>query len=207
MLKLLIGPVLVGGGYCIGSYYGADAEQLVHKDPSHTYGAVDQVLGNIEPSGTTFFEGGTRVPYAIKVNRTPGEKLAITLLFADKKGVAADVTFVPENDGHDTLIRAQIHADRTVLRAVLAGTKNARLAYAPDWMLNLAFKPLLKQLASQIEQGEIARVVPVDPGEAEARWEANLSEKERGELAQSRQYQATQPAIDLGATGNSLDRK
>ena len=49
---------------------------------------------------------------------------------------------------------ARIHSDHTVLRTALAGTNKARLAYAPDWMLNLAMRPLLQQLATQIEQAK-----------------------------------------------------
>jgi hypothetical protein len=208
MLKLLVGPVLVLAGYAAGTYYGADAEQLVHKDPNLTYASIDQALGNIRPSGTTSFEGGTPVPYEIKVDRTGGEKLQIGLFFAGKEGANADVRFIPQNGGHDTLVRAQIHGDRSVLRGVLAGTDKERLAYAPDWMLNLSFKPLLQQVASQIEHGEVAQLKEVSPAEAQARWEANLSEEERGGLAQWRQYQATQPAVDPDAAAqNYTDRK
>lgn len=208
MLKLLVGPVLVGAGYAAGSYYGSDAEQLVHEDPSFTYAVIDQALGNIRPSGNTFFEGGTPVPYEIKVDHTPGEKVQVRLFFAGKQGAEADVSFIPENGGRDTMMRAQVHADRGVLRQVLAGTDKARLAYAPDWMLNLTFKPLLQQVASQIEHGEIARLQGLSPGEAQAQWEANLSDEERGKLAEWRQYQATQPAIDPDAAAqNYMDSK
>lgn len=205
---MLVGPVLVGAGYAAGSYYGSVAEQLVHKDPSFTYAAVDEAVANIRPSGTTFFEGGTPVPYAVRVDRTPGEKLHISLLFAGQQGAEADVSFIPENGGRDTMMRTQIHADRSVLRFALAGTDKARLAYAPDWMLNLTFKPLLQQVASQIEHGESAQLNDISPGEAQAQWEANLSDQERGQLAQWRQYQATQPAVDPEAAAqNYMDRK
>jgi hypothetical protein len=63
MFKFLIGPVLMGAGYLAGSFYGSDAEQAVHKSPSVTYAAVEQALGNVRQSGTTFFDGGTPVPY------------------------------------------------------------------------------------------------------------------------------------------------
>lgn len=208
MLKLLVGPALVGAGYAAGSYYGADAEQVVHKDPSQTYAAVEQALGNLRPSGITSFEGGTPVHYEIKVDHAAGEKLGLILLFAGKQGVEAEMSFVSQNGGHDTLIRAQIHADRSVLRTVLANTDKARLAYAPDWMLNLSFKPVLQQLAGQIERGEIARLDGVSSSEAEAQWEANLSEDERSDIAKWRQYEATQPAVDPDAAAqNYLDRQ
>ena len=156
MLKFLIGPVLMGTGYLAGSYYGSDAEQLVHKSPEVTYAGVEQALDNVRPSGTTFFDGGTPIPYEMKVDHTPDQRLVVTLLFNGQQGAEADITFTPRNDGKDTLIATRIHADRSVLRTALAGTDKARLAYAPDWMLNLTMKPVLKQVAEQIEQGEAA---------------------------------------------------
>ncbi|HEV2595860.1 MAG TPA: hypothetical protein VGU01_11725 [Sphingomicrobium sp.] len=208
MLKLLVGPLLVGTGYAAGSYYGSDAEQVVHKDPSFTYAAVNQAVGNIRPTGETSFDGGTPFPYEIRVDRTPGEKLQIHLIFAGKQGAEADISFMPVEGGHDTLMRTQIHAERSVLRSVLAGTERARLAYAPDWMLNLSFRPLLQQIVRQIEQGEIAQFEDVSPGEAQAQWEANLGDQERAQLAEWRQYQATQPAVDPEAAAQkSMDRK
>jgi hypothetical protein len=209
MLKFLIGPVLAGTGYVVGSYYGSDAEQLVHKSQDKTYEAIDNALSNMRQSGMTSFDGGAPVPYEIKVERTPDEKLAVMVFFSGKQAGETDFTFVPQNGGHDTLIKTQIHADRTVLRPALAGTDKARLAYAPDWMLNLAFKPLLKQLAGQIERGEIARFEEVSEGEAESQWEASFNEEERNQMAEYRQYEATAPSLDpdaaaqnAGATGN-----
>src|SRR3954466_3906188 len=153
MLKFLIGPVLVVAGYGAGSYYGADAEQLVHKSPGVTYAAVEQALANVRQNGTTFFDSGTPMPYELKVDRTFDQHLIVNLLFDGHQGAQADLTFTPEADGKDTLITTRIHGDRGVLRTALAGTSKARLAYAPDWMLNLTAKPVLQQLATQIEQG------------------------------------------------------
>lgn len=203
MLKFLIGPVLAGAGYAAGSYYGADAEQLVHKSPSDTYEAIDEALGSMRSSGTTFFQGGTPLPYEIKVDRTPGEKLVIHLFFAGKQGAEADIELRPQDRGNSTLIATRIHSDRSVLRTALAGTDKARLAYAPEWMLNLTFKPLLKQIAAQIEQGQSARFEVISEGEAEAQWEANLSDEQRNQMAEWRQYEATQPAVDPNAAAQN----
>ena len=52
------------------------------------------------------------------------------------------------------MITAKLHGDHGVLREALAGTSKAQLAYAPDWMLNLPARPVLRQLAQQIETGE-----------------------------------------------------
>jgi hypothetical protein len=202
MLKFLIGPTLMGAGYAAGSYYGSDAEQLVHKSPSVTYAALEQALANMRTSGTTSFEGGTPVPYEIKVDRTLDQKLAITLLFAGKQGAEADIELSPRDGGKSTLVTTRIHGNRAVLRPVLAGTDKARLGYAPDWMLNLTFKPLLKQLAAQIEQGQRADVAEMTAADAQAQWESNLSDEQRNQVAGWRQYDATRPSTDPTAASN-----
>ena len=207
MYKFLIGPALVGVGYATGSYYGADAEQLVHKSPGVTYAGVEQALANTRQSGTTFFDGGTPMPYEIKVDRTTDQRLVINLLFAGRQGAQADITFTPRNDGKDTLITTRIHGDRSVLGTALAGTSRARLAYAPDWMLNLTAKPLLQQLAQQIEQGEVASLDGSAGGQEEAQWESNLTADQREQVSEWQQYQATRPAVDpnAAASGNTTN--
>jgi hypothetical protein len=188
----------MAAGYAAGSVYGADSEQLVHKSPSATYAAVEDVLGNIRPSGTTSFEGGTPMPYRITVDHLADQHLLISLSFNGQNGVQAELDFVPQNEGKETLIVSKIHSDRAVLRSALAGTSKARLAYAPDWMLNLTVRPLLQKLAAQIEEGGSARGLMQGwmPGEGQAEWEANLSAEQREELSQAQQYEATQPALD-----------
>lgn len=199
MLKYLLGPVLMGTGYLAGSIYGRDAEQLVHKSPSDTYDAVEATLDNMKPSGTTFFEGGTPLPYEIKVDRALDQSLQLHLLFGGQEGAEAEFDFAPRNDGKYTLVTLHIHGDHSVLRTALAGTDKARLAYAPDWMLNLAAKPVLKQLAAQIEQGEASPFAAMTEGEAEAQWENNLTDEQKNDVAEWRQYDATRPAVDPNA--------
>lgn len=199
MLKFLIGPALVGTGYAAGSYYGADAEQLVHKSPGVTYAAVEQALANTRQSGTTFFDGGTPMPYEIRVDRTLDQRLVIDLVFNGQRGAQADLTFTPQNDGQDTLVSTRIHADRSVLRTALSGTSKARLAYAPDWMLNLTAKPLLQQLAQQIEQGQPASLDGNAGAEEQAQWESNLTAAQREQVSEWQQDQATRPSVDPNA--------
>ena len=202
MLKFLIGPALVGVGYAAGSYYGADSEQVVHKNLSVTYAGVEDALPGVRDSGTTAFEGGTPMPYALTIDHELDRRLSLHLSFAGKPGADAELIFTPQNGGADTLVTAKVHGERDVLRTALAGTSRAKLAYAPDWMLNLAMRPLLQQLATQIESGQSARSALAEwsPGDAEARWEAQLTPEERGQVAQWQQYQATRPALDLGGS-------
>ena len=197
MLKFLIGPVLAGAGYVAGSIYGSSAEQIVHKSPAETYEGVSSAIGHVRQSGTTFFDGGKPMPYEIKIERTDGERLAVTLFFDGKQGAKAVLEFTPLNGGNDTLIITKIEGENAVLREALAGTDKARLAYAPDWMLNLSAKPLLHQLAEQIEQGaEPTALAPMSAGRAQAQWEAKLTDKERADLTAWRQYDATRPEVD-----------
>jgi len=198
-LKFLIGPALVASGYLAGSVYGRDAEQVVHKSPKVTYAAIEQAIGNIRPSGTTFFDGGTPVQYDLKIDRSFDEHLLVTLLFDGKAGAEADVTFTPKNDGKDTLISARIHAEKAVLRTTLAGTNKARLAYAPDWILNLSMKPLLQQLATQIDQGQMVSLDGLSSPDPRAQWESNLNSEQREQVSESQQYEATRPTTDPAA--------
>jgi hypothetical protein len=198
MLKFLLGPILLGAGYLVGSIYGHDAEQLVHKSPAESYAAVEQAIDNVPQTGTTFFDGGTPTPYELKLDRTPDQQLLLTLSFAGQEGATAKLDFTPENGGKDTLIIAHIHGDRSVLQSALAGTGKAKLAYAPDWMLNLSAKPVLQQLAGQIEQGQAASFGDMGP-DPEEQWESNLSSEQREEVSGWQQYQATQPAVDPDA--------
>jgi hypothetical protein len=197
MWKWFIGPALVGTGCLAGSVYGRDAEQLAHKSPDETYAAVEQALGDMPESGTTSFDGGTSMPYQIHVDRTPERQLLVALSFAGRQGAQAEFDFAPQEGGKATLITVQIRGDHQVLRQVLAGTSRARLAYAPDWMLNLAARPLLAEIAQEIDRGEMARFTgPTSQGEAEAQWEQNLSDEQRNDVQEWRQYDATRPTSD-----------
>ena len=197
MWKWFIGPALVGTGCIAGSVYGRDAEQVAHKSPSETYAAVEQALDDLPESGTTSFEGGTPMPYQIKVDRTPERQLLVSLSFAGREGAQAEIDFAPQDGGKATLISVRVHGDHTVIHEVLSGTSRSKLAYAPDWMLNLAARPLLGEIAGEIDRGEMARFTgPTSQGEAEAQWEQNLSDEQRNSVQEWRQYDATRPTSD-----------
>jgi hypothetical protein len=202
MWKLLVGPALTAAAYVAGSIYGADAEQLVHKSPGDTYAGISRLLDNVPPSGTTHFDGGTPTPYELKVERTPEQRLVVTLLFDGRQGAEADFDFMAENGGKDTRVTATIHGNRAVLRPALAGTDKARLAYAPDWMLNLTAKPLLKQLAGQIEKGE-AMTGPMPGFPSQAEWESQLPPDQREKVQEWRQYDAARPMVDPDAAARN----
>jgi hypothetical protein len=208
MIKFLIGPVLMGVGYAAGSFYGASSEQVVHKNVSVTYAGVEAALAGVRDSGTTSFEGGTPMPYTLSVDHTLDRQLLLHLSFDGRQGAEAELDFTPQNGGEDTLVTARVHGDHEVLRSALAGTNRARLAYAPDWMLNLAMRPLLQQLATQIEQGKSGgdALAGWSPSDAEAQWESQLTPEQRGQVAQWQQYQATRPALDPNAdSGRGAD--
>src|SRR5690348_724947 len=109
MWKWLIGPALLGTGCVAGSVYGRDAEQVAHKNPDDTYAAVEQALDDLPDSGMTSFDGGTPVPYKMKVDRVPGRQLVVTVLFAGNEGARAQFDLTPQDGGNATLIAARIH--------------------------------------------------------------------------------------------------
>jgi hypothetical protein len=194
--KLLIGPALTGAGWLAGIHYGAQAQQLVHKSPSVTYDGISHAVENMKASGTTHFEGGKPMPYEIRVDRTADQQLLVHVLFNGREGASTELLFTPRNDGKDTLVSGKVHTDRAVLGEALAGSSSARLAYAPDWMLNLlTLRPLLQQVAQQIEQGEQAQV----PGMSEAEWESSLPPDQQQQVQAWRQYDATRPSVDPDA--------
>ena len=206
--KWFIGPVLMGTGCVAGSVYGRDAEQVVHKSPDDAYSALERAIDGVPESGMTSFEGGTPIAYQTKVDRLAGRQLVVTLFFDGREGARARFDFTPQDGGEATLVALRIHGDGAVLSQVLAGTKNERLAYAPDWLLNLAARPLLAQLAGEIDRGEIAKFTgPTSEGEAQAQWEQNLSDQQRNDVEAWREYDATRPTTDPDAaaanqTGN-----
>jgi hypothetical protein len=156
MRKLLFGPAVTAIVWVSGSYYGASAQQVVHKSPDATYVAFSHAIADLPESGTTAFEGGKPVVYQIQVDRTLDRQLIVHLLFDGREGATTEIDFAPVgDDGATTLVTAKAHKERAVLSQALAGTSRARIAYAPDWMLNLlTVRPLLNQMAGQIEQGQ-----------------------------------------------------
>ena len=193
MRKLLIGPALTGIGYVAGSYYGAQAYQIVHKSPGETYSGVSHALDNIPEKGTSQVEGKA-VPYELRIERQPDRQLIVHVLFGGREGGTTQIDFTPQSDG--TMMTAKSHGDRAVLGEALAGTSKARLAYAPDWMLNLlAVRPLLRQLAQQIETGQQESI----GGMTEADYEAQLPEDQQKQIEAWRQYDASRPMVDPNA--------
>jgi hypothetical protein len=194
MKKLLIGPALTGVGWVAGAHYGAEAQQLVHKSPDAAYAGVARALDNIPVQGITSFEGGTPMPYSLEIERDDGRQLVVHVLFGGREGGRTEIDFAPA--GEDTLVTAKAHGDRAVLSKALAGTAQARLAYAPDWMLNLvAMRPLLKQLGGQIEKGEPVAI----GGMSQADWEASLPPDQQKQVQDYRQYAAAAPTLDPDA--------
>ncbi|HZC37840.1 MAG TPA: hypothetical protein VE221_04105 [Sphingomicrobium sp.] len=196
MKKFLIGPALLGAGYAGGSYYGADAEQVVHKAPDEVRDAIEEAAS--DRSGTMDLEGGKPVPYETKVERTDDGGLTVRLTMDGRQAAVTNVAFLPQDGGKDTLIAVKIHTDHAVLRDTLAGTSRARLAYAPDWMLNLTAHPLLSQIAQQIEAGD-AVADPMQGVQSEADREAALSPDKQKQLQEWRQYDASRPTTDPDA--------
>jgi hypothetical protein len=139
------------------------------------------------------------MPYELKVDRAADQRLTVNLSFNGQPGAQAELDFIGKNDGKETLVVTRIHSNHAALRTALAGTSKAKLAYAPDWMLNLAVRPVLQKLAAQIEEDGSAGdlMLAWNPVQAEGQWEANLSAEQRQEVSEAQQYDATRPAVDL----------
>ena len=196
MRKLLIGPALTGIGYAAGSYYGADAEQLVHKSPDVVQAAVEQAIS--DRTGTMELEGGKPIAYETKVEEGADGQVVMRLMFGEREAAETHISFAPQNGGQDTLVAVKVHTDHAVLRDALAGTSKAKLAYAPDWMLNLSARPVLHQLADQIEKGEMLGD-PMQGFQSEADWEASVPPDKQKQLQEWRQYDASRPTTDPNA--------
>jgi hypothetical protein len=193
--KLLIGPALTGCGWLAGSYYGADAEQVVHKGPGTVRAAVEAAVSNRD-SGTMQFEGGKTVPYELRIDDgASDDHIVVRMTINGKEAAQTDILLTPQNSGENTLMVVKVHTDHTVLREELAGTPKARLAYAPDWMLNLTVRPVLQKLAEQIERGE-AVGDPLRGFQSEADWEASLPPDKQKQMQEWRQYSASRPMMD-----------
>ena len=138
------------------------------------------------------FEGKT-IPYKLDYDSTPDEQLTVRLMMNGRQGAETHIIFTPQNDGKDTLITAKVKADHSVLRKELAGTSKARVAYAPDWMLNIALRPVLRQLGEQIEKGETVGPMMGFGGNDP---ESQLTPEEQRLEATWRQYEAARPMVD-----------
>ena len=196
--KLLIGPVLTGVGYGAGAYWGSDAEQLVNKSPATVQAAIEQVVANRQ-EGTFQPEGGKPVHYTLKLDEhEDGAPLTVRMTMDGHDGAVAHIRLMPQGNGETTLVALQIHTDHAVLRGELAGSSKAKLAFAPDWMLNLTAKPVLQKLAQEIEAGE-ALGDPMNGFQSEADWESSLPADQQKQIQEWREYDASRPTTDPNA--------
>lgn len=151
MLKFLAGPALLAAAYFAGSIYGASAEQLVAKPPGTVYSAVHRAIAANARSGTLRLEGGQPLPYELKLDQIVDEHITARLIIDGAPAVSAGIDFAPRDGGQATLMILRVDAEQSVLRRSLAGTSKAKLGYAPDWMLNIAARRILRDLAAGIE--------------------------------------------------------
>jgi hypothetical protein len=156
------------------------------------------VAGSKERSATLTRQDGRKVETALNIaNSDPDKSMAIQLTFDRQPGVSAHVTLTPQEGGAATLMAVKLHGNYAVLHDMLAGTKEARLAYAPDWLLNLTFRPVLRALGEDIEKER--GFASLSGGESQADWEAKLSPGEQQQVAAWRRYEAARPATDPNA--------
>jgi len=199
----LVGPVLSAAAYGAGAYYGADAEQVVNKSPDTVYAALSNMVdGSVERDAGITRDDGKRIDTDLKIAASdPGKSMTIHLLLDGQPGASADVTLAPQQDGKATMVSVKLHANHAVLREKLAGSPQARLGFAPDWLLNLTFRPVLKALGEDIEKEQGFANLPGFHSQAD--WESALPADQQQQLEQWRQYDATRPAVDPNATAQN----
>ena len=193
----LIGPVLLGLVHLMGSILLADTAQVVRKRPATVYANLSSAIAVSPLSGTMQLEGGKPVPYQVRVDRTPGERLVLHLLLDGREAGQIDVAFTPENGGEATLMTAKVDSVGKVIREELAGTDKAKLGYAPDWVFNFAIGRTLKELAAQIEQGTLM----AQPTGSFMGGGAMTAEEQKRRDAW-RQYDASRPMVDPNAAAD-----
>jgi len=193
----LIGPALLGVIHIAGSIFADEATQIVHARPAKVYADLSSAIAVSPLTGTMQLEGGKPVPYRVRVEHMPGERLVLHMLLDGREAGQVDIGLKPEDGGAATLMTAKVDSDGKVIRDELAGTDKAKLGYAPDWVLNFAIGGTLKDLAAQIEQGTLTR------GGAARSFsgggEGAMSAEEREQREAWRQYDATRPTTDPNA--------
>jgi len=200
----LVGPALLGIVHLAGSVLANDVTQVVRKPPATVYGQLSSAIAVSPLSGTMQLEGGKPVPYHVRVERTPGERLVLHMLLDGQEAGQVDVAFTPEDGGEATLVTAKVDSVGKVIREELAGTDKAKLGYAPDWVFNFAIDGTLKELAAQIEQGTLmaqptSSLMGGAPG--------GMSAEEREQREAWRQYDATRPRTDPNADAERFMRQ
>lgn len=194
MWKFLLGPLLLGAVCLTGSIYGANAEQVVHKPPSIVRAAVSQAIANAGHR-TVQLEAGKPLDIKLQLDRISDEQMLVTLMMNGKQGAETQLNFTPLDDGNATLITAKVQTHGAVLREALAGTSKEKLGYAPDWLFNLTIRPVLRELAAQVEQGGGVGD-PMQGFQSQADWEAQLPPDQQRQVQEWRQYDATRPTVD-----------
>src|SRR4029453_12238197 len=99
-----------------------------------------------------------------------------------------------------TEVSIQVHADHAAPRRELAATEQAKLAYAPDWMFNLALKMPLREIAESIEKdGSAGTMTALWNGDPREGW----TEEERRNGEAWDQYNAARPMTDPDAAAKA----
>ena len=187
MWKFLLGPILLGAACLIGSIYGASAEQVVRKPPEVVRAAVSQMVSG-RHEGSVMLESGKPLAFALELDRISDEQMLVRITMNGKQASETGLSFTPRDDGKATLVTAATETDGAVLREALAGTPQAKLGYAPDWLFNLTIRPVLREFAEEIERGGALRD-PMQGFRPQAEWEAQLPPEKQRAVQEWRQYE------------------
>lgn len=195
MRFILFGLSAAGvAGAAIFTGAGTDAEQVIRKHPAAVYSAFEVALADAEESGKMRF-GAKQIPYAIKLERTPGEELLVTITLDEREAGEARFVFEPTNGGTETRVLGDIDLDHSVLTTALKDTPNRHLTLIPAAAWRLGMRKMLADAAEQVEAGipltsPRAQIPKTDPSSGSA----NVSEGPRSKRI--RQEAATEPMLD-----------
>lgn len=146
------------GVVALGGCGGPDAEQVIRKDPGAVYVAFEQAL-TLSAQGGTVGLGSEPVPYTVKLDKGPNERLGLTVLLNGQEAGEANFTFAPHNGGAETIVTGDIDVDLNLLEKLFGSTQDNRVAGVPPLAWNAGIRLMLRDAAQRIENG-----MPLDNG-------------------------------------------
>jgi hypothetical protein len=173
---------------------GADASQVFHQKPDVVYDAF------VEAWSSTNNDAIGEVPIEVQTEKTEDKKLDVKVLINHETATEAHFTFTPQKDGAETLVKASVSVDQTVMRKAFAGTEaGARFANIPDFAYRMAMQRMLQKWAGRLDSG-----MPMTDGYATAfakpsELDPSYANSESRYEQRRKQEKASEPMVDPDA--------
>ncbi|HEX6740904.1 MAG TPA: hypothetical protein VF079_03805 [Sphingomicrobium sp.] len=202
MRRMLLGcaAALALGGCSVG---GHDAEQIVRKDPSTVYSAIDGAFSEIADQGNN----GRAAEHGqvTTIERVANKSLDLTVTIEGKQAMHMRFGVEPEKGGAETRLTGDWEIDQKVLRdAVRKEGGDVAMPTLPNFVLDAAMKKLLSEMGEKIEAGE-----PLDTSSHSFAMTSSpqslpTSDYERRYREQQAQRQASAPMMDPDAAARNF---